>query len=814
MLSRSFHRSPLLRRLGFVSACCVTLAVLGTAIVQAAEFKPFLTVQVAGPNTLISIAEKAISVIGMPEFAAEATAGMAPYKNMRGVNQAGAIGLAIQANAESPFGVDAIVALPISDLTTFNIPGMEAEIAPMRMMLMAMRQGNRYTIPLAMFGLDASIVAYQKQGVLVIATDGAAAFTAAADPKDVFAEVGEFTLGFHVNLEEITEETVEMLLGMFSMALAMQGMEFDPEEIVGTFSEGIGPGAELLREMATITYGLTLDPQTLNLSGVIQTVAKPGTALAEKFVKSKGAMAKTKMGAFLLDAPQTVLSYHYFNYFSDMEIKMIRETWELISEGLMEGLYEAIEDGDGDEEQLEKLVQAMDAFLEYSKGILNFLAREKLLDSAFWLNSEGTFIAAMATDKTAEITALDAKFYGTLLEILGGETIIKDKINQNYETVAGYSLSSISNILADLPFDLPEEVQEVFANISLSLFWAVKDGEAVVYAAGLDFDKAEQTLKAALARTQTPTPPKQTAVFAAKPFAEFILDTWLPLAPKEHEAGLEQAKAMFTEIAKVSINAKYVLVEEYSDISFSQKAQITGELITAFLEMLLKPAVTAAQGAAARMQCANNIRMIALAMHNYHDARNGLPPLYSVDANGRPLHSWRVHILPFIEQSALWESIRLDEPWDSPHNRQFHAMMPAIYGCPDNPGAGCTYSVIAGSATVPPAPGGSFVAATAATPGGRMPRGGNFGEITDGTSNTIAIVEVKEPFNWMNPTADITLDEFAKGINQDGRVGSFHTGGINVGFFDGSVRFVTDTVAPAILRILGNPRSGQSVALP
>ena len=91
----------------------------------------------------------------------------------------------------------------------------------------------------------------------------------------------------------------------------------------------------------------------------------------------------------------------------------------------------------------------------------------------------------------------------------------------------------------------------------------------------------------------------------------------------------------------------------------------------------------------------------------------------------------------------------------------------------------------------------------------------NFAVITDGTSNTLAIVEVKEPFNWMDPTADIDMEELMKGINApDGRVGSFHPGGVNVGLLDGVVRFVPETVSPQLLRALGSPRSGESVSLP
>jgi len=198
-----------------------------------------------------------------------------------------------------------------------------------------------------------------------------------------------------------------------------------------------------------------------------------------------------------------------------------------------------------------------------------------------------------------------------------------------------------------------------------------------------------------------------------------------------------------------------------------------------------------------QMQCSNNIKRIGLAIHTYTDMTSQayLPSLYTVDKDGKPLHSWRVSILREIGEAALYAKIRLDEPWDSKHNRQFHNQMPAVYQCPSNPKKGCCYSVIAGEGFVP------------------APANRNMDSLRDGTGNTLAIVEVKQPFCWMDPTADVTLDELVKGINR-GRVGSFHFGGCNVGMFDGRVQFVFDTIDTSILRALGTGRGNERINLP
>ena len=134
--------------------------------------------------------------------------------------------------------------------------------------------------------------------------------------------------------------------------------------------------------------------------------------------------------------------------------------------------------------------------------------------------------------------------------------------------------------------------------------------------------------------------------------------------------------------------------------------------IIGVLIVLLSPAVPSARGAAARMQCVNNMKQIAIAFSNYHDKYGTFPPAYTVDEGGRPLHSWRVLVLPYLENKELYEKIRLDEPWDSEHNRQFHSAAPKFFHCPScdpryrrnrtpprflpAPGA-CHYSVVVGS---------------------------------------------------------------------------------------------------------------------
>ena len=98
--------------------------------------------------------------------------------------------------------------------------------------------------------------------------------------------------------------------------------------------------------------------------------------------------------------------------------------------------------------------------------------------------------------------------------------------------------------------------------------------------------------------------------------------------------------------------------------------------------------------------CREHMRDIYLSLSSYNNIYGHFPPIYTVGENGRPLHSWRVLILPYLGEDNIgddwYKQIRLNEPWDSEHNKQFHSKMPHIYQCPSNPKKGCCYSFVYG----------------------------------------------------------------------------------------------------------------------
>ena len=155
---------------------------------------------------------------------------------------------------------------------------------------------------------------------------------------------------------------------------------------------------------------------------------------------------------------------------------------------------------------------------------------------------------------------------------------------------------------------------------------------------------------------------------------------------------------------------------------------------------LLLPAVQKVREAAARTQSANNMKQMGVALASYYDMYEAFPPAASKGADGKPLLSWRVAILPFVEQGTLYSQFKLDEPWDSPNNKPLQAKMPKIFLDPsfnkDVYPDSTPYQVFVGKGSI-------------FDPTLKKPR--TLKDITDGANFTIMVAESARPVPWTKP---------------------------------------------------------------
>ncbi len=207
-----------------------------------------------------------------------------------------------------------------------------------------------------------------------------------------------------------------------------------------------------------------------------------------------------------------------------------------------------------------------------------------------------------------------------------------------------------------------------------------------------------------------------------------------------------------------------------------------------------------------RQRTAANLKLIAWALYNYHDAHGCFPPQAIVGNNGKPLLSWRVAILPFLAQPDYhlrfrrdepWDSkhnvqsflahqrlcarFRLDEPWDSKHNKKLLGAMPEAYAPATEIRRQKSHTFFQG-----------FVGAGSVFEWGRSV---TYADITDGTVNTLSVVEGPSPGPWTKPE-DLRFDK-------EGPLPSL--GGPNEQGFhaltcDGAVHFLRKDIDPNLLR--------------
>ncbi len=230
--------------------------------------------------------------------------------------------------------------------------------------------------------------------------------------------------------------------------------------------------------------------------------------------------------------------------------------------------------------------------------------------------------------------------------------------------------------------------------------------------------------------------------------------------------------------------------------------KIVAFLLAGFLCIALVDIVLAAREAARRSQCKNNLKQIGLALHNYHDTYNCFPPAVTYGPDGKPWHSWRVLLVPFLEASPFWSQYKLDEPWNGPSNSQlatrFRNGASFIYRCPTDVETGsqnASYFAVIGENTMWP------------------PRDvASLDDATDPMYDTPFVVEVSHSgVHWMEPR-DLQLDAMSFEINASKGVGircrhgtsnfilSDTRAGAHVMMVDGAVQFLHAETPPRTVR--------------
>jgi hypothetical protein len=209
-----------------------------------------------------------------------------------------------------------------------------------------------------------------------------------------------------------------------------------------------------------------------------------------------------------------------------------------------------------------------------------------------------------------------------------------------------------------------------------------------------------------------------------------------------------------------------------------------------------------------RVECCNNVQRIVLALQDYHLEFGAFPPAYIADEHGRPKHSWRVLILPYLDAQKVYNQYRFDEPWSSPHNLSLQDDIPKVYQCPSFLLAHqrqATHSQhfqrLANYVAISD-PSGIFDTSNS----------NRISDVTDGTSTTVLVAEVRNhAVHWLEPSDASVNDVISDLLVSSDASQANHAGGLLFGMADGGVTFIpadtdVDKVRGLITKSGGEPR--------
>jgi len=198
--------------------------------------------------------------------------------------------------------------------------------------------------------------------------------------------------------------------------------------------------------------------------------------------------------------------------------------------------------------------------------------------------------------------------------------------------------------------------------------------------------------------------------------------------------------------------------------------------------------IQSARQSAIASSCISNLKQIGLALHRYHDQHGSFPPAYITNNTGRPIHSWRVLILPYLERQDLYDQYRFDEPWNSANNRRLLQFMPEEYRChaeKNVSGTTTNYLFVVGQ--------------HAACHGATALRLSD----TKGFPTIMVVEVVNSGIDWMEPR-DLALDDAVRGVNTGTKPGisSYHPQVANCLFVDGSAHSLSNNISLSMLGVL------------
>ncbi|MDR0338605.1 MAG: hypothetical protein LBI18_16150 [Planctomycetaceae bacterium] len=541
-----------LRSTNFVTTLCIALSMLFSTMLSADELKAFLTIKAAPPETLLNTAEKIAELAGTSKDFENA---VAPFKDLAGLNPKGMFGFVLHSNGQEI--KEPLLILPINDLNAVNLPGFETITTGLKKL-----SDGKYIInsPLGNY------LFHQKNGyVVVVAEDSVLSIP--DDPKIFFTGLEKTTLGFKIDFESTSLDSIETALALPQMFLAMQGGP-QATQVIEQFNEGLG---KIYEEISSMTCGLAFDPKTADLNLISSTIPKKGSESEQQIIDYKN--AKTIFNGFLGNQNDLIFSL------SDVETLTPSDVDVLI--GTLEQFFDAAQAQTEEQSETDEEAEFGNVVFESLKKIVTAVLKKGKYDFAVSLNADPTLLLAFTAAETAEIELLGTKIFDRIKKEHDENDVnefLQKYLKKNNTTIEGFNVSSLKIPLEEAAAG--HELPETLAKETVSLFWALKDNEAVAVAVGLDFDKTEKTFHQALTNTKTPVPLKQPMIqFSLQPLGKLLKKYSDNTAPDTIIKSIELLSA-------VGADAKITSSVEVIDKTMHGKISVSGTAVTVLANMI------------------------------------------------------------------------------------------------------------------------------------------------------------------------------------------------------------------------------------
>jgi hypothetical protein len=229
-------------------------------------------------------------------------------------------------------------------------------------------------------------------------------------------------------------------------------------------------------------------------------------------------------------------------------------------------------------------------------------------------------------------------------------------------------------------------------------------------------------------------------------------------------------------------------------------AAVGGSIVIWSFATLIAPEVGRRRSRELEARCRANLARIGVALQAYHTDHGSFPPAVVYDANGKPAHSWRVLLLPYLGEGELFARYNMQEPWDGPMNSYLLTLMPEVYADPADPsaraGGETPYLAVCGGNTAFP-----------------LKASVSEREMTDGLDQTVMVVESSaSSVSWLQPVdLQVTRMSFMINAAPGNSIRSLHSVGPHILLADGTVRQLRTDAPPSELRNLTTIDGGETV---